>query len=274
MSTHEPMDAFTNDQLIQILVDMDDAVPRTVIDECVRRGEPMAWALLAVINDEYAEQYEELYLSPWPRLHAIMILGLSESDFSGRVLVSALKTAATEQDEFLTGWLAGFWPALLRNKPVSCIAELPKLVADPKTDLYARIAGAEVVLSFAHRQGGNALNQRLQWIASLAANEHECLEFRLLMATHLLSFPRHEHRALVDRLAGEQCIVGPVYGIQDVQSAYDEMRDTPVWDRFADPWDFYSPQAIAERMKRWSVGQPDDLEVDNDCSVGIALTNR
>jgi hypothetical protein len=89
------------------------------------------------------------------------------------------------------------------------------------------------------------------------------------MAMHLLSFPRHEHRALVDRLAGQQCVFGPMYSVQDVQSAYDEMRDTPVWNRFADPWGFYSPQAIAERMKRWSVGQPDDLQADNDGLLGL-----
>jgi hypothetical protein len=193
-----------------------------------------------------------------------MILGLSTSDGAGRALVSALKIAAAEQDEFLTGWLAGYWPALLRNKSASCVADLPRLVDNPKTELYVRIAGAEVLLSFAHRQDIAALDQCLRWIASFAASDHECMEVRLFMAALLLNFPRHEHRTLIEQLAGVQCVMGPMYSTEDVQSAYDEMRDTPVWNRFADPWHFYSPQAIAERLQRRTAELPNALSVDDD----------
>ena len=54
---------------------MEDIVPRTVIDERANRREPMAQALITLIKDEYAASNDELHLSPWPRLHALTILG-------------------------------------------------------------------------------------------------------------------------------------------------------------------------------------------------------
>jgi hypothetical protein len=253
MNAQEETYRVTNEDLIEALLDLEDTVPRAMIEECADRGETLAQALIALITDEYAVENDDLHLSPWPRLHAIMILGLSSSDSSGRALVSALKTAAEKQDDFLTGWLAGCWPALLRNKSVSCIAALPRLVDNSKSDLTLRTAGAEVILSFAHRQDEKALDNCLQWIASLAANEAECWEFRLFTAALLLNFPRDEHRTLIEQFAGMEYVEGSMYCEHDVQSAYREMRDTPVWNRFSDPWAFYLPEAIAERSIRWSV---------------------
>jgi len=249
--TQRPSDRFTNDELIGWLLDLDDTVPRSIIDECAVRGEPMAQAVIALFNDEYDADVEERMLRPWPRFHAIMILGLSTSNLAGRALVSALKTIVVEQDDFLMGWLADHWPALFRNKSKTCVAELTKLIDNPKTDLYVRTAGVEILLSFAHRESSDAINQRLRWIASFAADGRECFEFRLVIAVHLLSFPRDEHRALVERFAGTEWMDGPMYRSQDIESAYAAMRDAPEWDRFADPWAFYSQEAFVERCERW-----------------------
>jgi hypothetical protein len=269
MNTQDNQSEAAIDDLIDSLFYLEDAVPRSIIDDCVRRGDEMEQALIALLDDEHGDDEFDTLFTEWPRLHAIMILGLLTTENAGHALVAALQSAANEHDDFLNDWLAGYWPALLRNKPAACIAELQKVADDKTTDEYLRIVSVEILLYFAQQQAGDALDRCVNWVASLAASEAENLEFRLMMACHLLEFPRNDHRNVAEHLAGRKCALGIMYNIKDVNCAYDEMHDNPEWNRFADPWEFYSPEAIAERRKRWEeelseerLAGDDDLDDD------------
>jgi SEC-C motif len=254
----------TVDDLIDALFDLEDAVPRSIIDECVQRGDAMEQALIGLLDDEPGRDDFDPFFTEWPRLHAIMILGLFTSEAAGRAMVSALQAAADEQDDFLNDWLAGYWPALLRNKPVAVVAELREVADDSATNEYLRLVAVEVSLYTAQSQGSATLDQCLNWIAAFAANEQETPEFRLMMACHLLEFPRNNYRRVVESLAGRECVLGIMFAEADVERAFDEMKDDPEWNRFADPWNFYSAEAIAERLKRWNEELSDERLVDDE----------
>jgi hypothetical protein len=119
----------------------------------------------------------------------------------------------------------------------------------------------------AHARGPAALERTLDWLAEVAGSKREDPEVRMSAAQLLLDFPRARHRALLDRLAAEQ--TGPYreFTSEDVAEAFQAARDEPDWERFADPWKFYTPEQIEERRRRWEANATEaepDWEPDED----------
>ena len=237
--------------LLRIIATSSDAVPFPLIEEAVRRGESMEAEMIAILDDEIswtADPDEPRY---WLPLHAIMVLGLFESERAGLALARALRTVADSGFE-LADWLDGNWPALLRNKPDSVLPEFRTLLDDSTVDAGYRAMSAAVLLAAAQRQGPQPLDDMLDVIAAKAADEREELELRQLLAADLLAMPRERHRAVLQSLADVRSEMGVMYLSADVDAAFDAMVDEPEWDRFFNPWSFYSEDAIAERAARWA----------------------
>lgn len=60
-------------------------------------------------------------------------------------------------------------------------------------------------------------------------------------------------------MAARQGFLGVHFSLNDVQQAYTAMQDKAGWERFDDPWKFYSPSEIAARKQRW---EKEDAEND------------
>ena len=60
----------------------------------------------------------------WLRLHAAFILGLMDDAASGRLLVHLMRRLAAGEEENIEDWLAGYWPALFRNKPEETLSDV------------------------------------------------------------------------------------------------------------------------------------------------------
>jgi hypothetical protein len=244
-------------ELISLLETLADAAPRELIDEAAARGDEMEAKLIAIIKNEeswYVDPDESNY---WMPLHAVMTLGLRETEAAGIALADALRLC-TESGSDLGDWFAGFWPALTRNKPDSIAKTFQTLFRKRADNEYCRIVSADVLTAIAQRQGPAALNKMLSQIAGVVADQSETLVFRQYMATLLLDFPRAEYRELIKSLADVKSDLGVMYGKSDVESAFNEMTDAPEWEEFNDPWYFYSEEAIAQRADQ------DFLSDDND----------
>ena len=111
------------EKLIVLMIEHEDRVPRNMIDECARRGEQML-SVLTPIAQPNEEMESEIPGCWWMRLHAVMILGLIPGESAGRLLVEFARGMNQEPDGDLQDWIAGYWPALFRNKPPSVIALL------------------------------------------------------------------------------------------------------------------------------------------------------
>jgi hypothetical protein len=157
-----------------------------------------------------------------------------------------------EIDEDIQDWLSGRWPALYLNKPASVLPALRALCDDHDLEWYIRHDAMESVLALTHRDGGPALDAALDWAAALAANEHEDWDMRMLTAYTLLSFVPARHRGLLDTLASEQSGLSDVFLATEVTEAYATGGFKKPWERFADPWEFYLPDAIEKRQQRWA----------------------
>lgn len=250
-----PLPACSNEELAQLslagLLDLvignEDRVPRNVIDECARRGDAMVEHLDTLLRDEGFWREGVPLREWWLRLHAVMILGLIPGERAGLLLVECMRRMAQEEDDNLQDWVSGYWPALFHNKPRGVLPALRALSEDRSLDWYIRTNAVDVLVAGAQRQSGRALEEALTWVAGIASDEQEDWEMRLSTGDILLDLPRAPYRPLLEDLAARQTGWGAHFSKKDVEQAYSAMEDNPEWERFKDPWEFYTAAAIERR---------------------------
>lgn len=250
--------------MINLMIRDEDRVPRNVIDECARRGDTMVEQLSGLIEDS-----RDWWIEPagewWLKLHAVMVLGLIPTESAGLALVQFMRRMSREEDHDLQDWLASCWPSFFQNKPESVLPALRALGEDRVADWYIRTCAIEAVVAAARRQGSDALESALEWLAGIVANEEEDWGLRLCSGNTLLDFPRIQYRSLLEDIAVRQGCLGVHFSQDDVQQAYAAMQDKADWERFGDPWKFYLPGEIVARTQRW---EKEDTENDADEWVG------
>jgi hypothetical protein len=251
-------------ELIELLIRDEDRVPRNVIDECARRGEAMLEALRSRFSDETAWRRDVPVGWWWLRLHSAMIFGLMPTEAAAPALVAWLPRITDDGTSDLQEFLAGYWPALFRNKSDAVQGDLRALCGDRTLDWYTRATAADAAVFVGGRRGSDALEAELAWLALLAADVEEDWDFRFAVGHTLLAFPRDRYRSILEALA-----LAEEYGkiedageytmsleIEDVEDAYARREDEPKWLRWHDPWAFYSAAEIAARQLRWRDSPP------------------
>jgi yecA family protein len=259
----------SNNDLLLLLSILDDALPREVIYECMQREASMAEMLNQYLADDlhWDEEQEFGGDSWWTRLHAIMILGGIPGEIASQGLISAFCRMPDKKDDPLWDWLAGYWPALFRNKFETTHQALQAMAEDTKLDWYTRQQATECVLAYAASKGQETLEQALDWLADFIAVEDE--DFRYMGGCTLLDFVPERHRLLLEKIADEQGNIGlgAVFVRSDVNQAYSQGKSTPEWERFDNPWELYEPEKILERQQRWHSEVFDDQAYGEDESL-------
>ena len=246
-------------ELIALMVRDEDRVPRDLIDACARHGEGMAVELRRVLEEGRPWKDGGSAGEWWLTLHAAMILGLIPGEQAGLLLVAFMRRLALEDDD-MQDWLAGYWPALFRNKPSSVLPALRALCCDRSMDWYIRANALGPVIAAGENKGSASLDEALAWAAAIAADETEEWDMRLSAGNTLLDFAPAAHRPLLENLAERQTGLGAWFSKTDLEKAYSVNERAPEWRRMSDPWEFYRPGFIARRQDRWAkeVAQDDD----------------
>ena len=271
MSWSAPLPVYTAEELagldlaglLDLLIRNEDRVPRALVDECARRGEAMVERFAILVERDEFWNANAASGEWWLRLHVPMILGLIPGERAGSLLVTLMRRIEQTRDKNLQDWLSGYWPALFRNKPDAVESPLRELAQDRGIDWYMRIQAIDSVVSLCERRGIEALDATLDWAASIAADESEDWELRTAVGNTLLDFPRTRDRVLLEDLAERQSGGAVHFSLTDVREAFSRSDATPEWrDRFAIPWNFYAPEAIASRQKRWAKEAADHPAAD------------
>lgn len=131
-----------------------------------------------------------------------------------------MRCMSREDDQNLQDWLVGYWPALFRNKPEGVIPALRAVCEDRSLDWRVRANAVDAVVALAQRQGTEALEQTLDWLARIAANEQEDRMQRLSVGNTLFDFPRERYRPLLEDLATMQTGSDVHFSNDDVERAY------------------------------------------------------
>ena len=266
----------TAPELLDLLIRDEDRAPRNLIDECAQRGDTMIDVLRDVLEQGRGWKYDSDNAADsigdgehidttghwWLLHHAMMILGLMPSETAGVLLTQYMRRIDEEDDDNLQDWLAGKWPALFRNKPTSVMPALRALCEDRELDWYIRSDAVETALACAHAQGEADFDAALDWAAGIAANKDEDWDVRTMTGNTLLDFAPGRHRALLEDLARQQSGLAAVFSVDSVAEAYATDGRDIQWERFADPWDFYTPESIEKRQQRWR-DKDDKYDEDN-----------
>ncbi len=245
----------SNDDLLHLLRILDDDLPYEVVLECIQRKAPMVAILNQYLADDKRWDEAQDYGGDcfWTRLHAIMILGGIPGEMAGQGLIAALYRMSDQGDDLLWEWLAGYWPALFRNKPEATQQRLHAIAEDGRLHWYPRHHAVDCVLAHATSKSPEALEQALDWLANLIAAEDEDEEFCYMAGCTLLDFALERHRPLLEKLADQQenLGMGAIFVRSDVNRSFNKSKSTPEWERFDNPWEFYDPKKILERQQRW-----------------------
>ena len=238
------MECLTNDE---------DRVPRNLLDACVSKGDAMLDQLQAVLESPMTWSDDTIKGLWWLPIHMIHVLGLIPDARAGEMLIRAMVRLWEDDPEHaLIEWVSGYWPALFANKPPELLKPMREMIADRNLSSYLRGDLVSVVLAAASRRGADSLDVELDRVASLAADAGEHENFRDLAMLLLLRFPRERHRVqLEDYARTHGGLAGVLFRSDDVAAAFDAQRDDPEWDRYADPWSFYTPERAAQRQQRW-----------------------
>lgn len=237
--------------LLDLLIEHGDRVPRTLFDACVARGEDMVAALADFYVRPDAPDERDIW---WMELHAMFLLGAIPGEAAGRLLIDALRRADREEDSSLLEWVADDMAWLFANKPPAIIELVRELVQDRSASWLVRCEAVDAVVAAGLAAGPAELDAALDWLAGLVADTSDAPDFRLLAASNLLDFPRQRHRALLDAKAAEQetgPLFGRVFGSDDVAHSFADATDAPRWERRGEPWMFYDEAAILARQERW-----------------------
>ena len=254
--------ALTPDELLKLLARDEDRVPRNAIDECIRR-EDVFVAHLERVLQSHSWQDSESRGEWWRLLHAAMILGAMPTEAAGLLLAGHMRAMSVHDDQNLQEWLSGYWAALFRNKPPDVLARVRNLVEDRSLEWYIRSNAIDAMLAMEQQRGAAELDNALDRLASAAQDKSDDHDFRFFSANALLDFPRPRHRAMLEALAKQQSAhkFGAAFLINDVADAYATAQDQPQSHaRRNDPWQFYDPQAIAQRQERWAKEDREALE--------------
>src|SRR5262245_51728923 len=238
-------DQLTEDQLIDLLRISEDTLTRDMVDEFVARGERMVWKLTDLCRDE--RSWTQGGAAFWAPVHATFILGAFEDSRALMGLLASLRWSA----KYDVDWVYEKLPSILARIGRSAILPLKARVADRQTGRLDRQtelhALASVAASHPIHQG-----EILDFVRSIADDADEEEPIRSVAASVLLRFVRPGDRKSIvaSAIRQEWCERPALFDAKDIEEAYASGRQQ--LDSYLQDWlDFYSPEAIEARQRRW-----------------------
>jgi len=235
----------TEDQLVDFLRTSEDTITRDVVDELVARGERMVWKLTDLCRDE--RSWTQGGTAFWAPVHATFILGAFEDSRALMGLLASLRWSA----KYDVDWVYEKLPAIIGRIGRPAILPLKARVADRETAELDRRTEIHALAGIAARHPIHQ-GEILDFLRSIADDADEEEIIRSVAASVLLQFVRPgDRKAIVaSAIRQEWCDRPSLFDAQDIDEAY--ARGTPQLDAYLQDWlDFYAPEAIDARRRRW-----------------------
>ncbi|WP_006748108.1 UPF0149 family protein [Thioalkalivibrio paradoxus] len=245
----------SDDELIAKLTELEDRVPRILIDECIRRADTLLPRLHALLADDtmWRPQPDESPAPWWALLHALFILGAIRGEAAGRAFAAALERLRTHPEDSLWEWISTEFPQLCAGKEDFIRPVLLDIARDRALEPLSRVLAMEWLADSYVDDAGEGLDELLDWVASLTTDASEDRMVAEIAGMVLVDHPRERFQALLMSLAtsfeAEDPSFGAPYSVADVEQAFSDSPQRP----FQPPHflSFYNPIEIRERQLRW-----------------------
>jgi hypothetical protein len=248
----EPMSEYGNlsdEKLVDLLFTEEDRLPRGVVDEFVRR-EGMTEKLGRIVADPY--NWNDPLPRWWAVVHGVYILGAIGTTDAVLPLLRSLRYAdACEND-----WVTEELPAIFGMIGIPALEGLKVMAADRTGGWLTRAVALEGLAAIALSHGEKD-RELFDFISAFFLDVDEDRTLRQMVGHVLLDFLRNDCRADLaafgneeQRLADHDPSYRPAFLTDDVDHAFE--RGEKALERYTRDWlSFYSPDAMAERRRRW-----------------------
>lgn len=241
--------------LVERLFTQGDAIPRSVIDFFVKRGEGMVQHLAKVVND--ADDWIEEEPGYWATVHATNILGAIGTRSAVRPLLAALRFASEYDDEEITDVL----PAIFGSIGPVALPDLVDHAEDRSSGWFVRSVCFDAIAAVVQKHPTE--DSVLDVLAKRMHDVTEDPDVRSLAGCALLACTPIRYREdllhFARRQASDDVFEDCMFDENSVRLAYAGMERTHT--RLRRDWlDFYDDGAIAarrtyreriERHRRW-----------------------
>ncbi len=241
----------TESQLIELLHTEEDRIPREVVDECVARGESMLWKLTELCREE--RSWKQTGPAFWAPVHATFILGAFEDARSLMGLLASLRWSA----KYDVDWVYEKLPSIIGRIGRPAILPLKARVVDRDAGELDRVTEIRALGGVAARHPIHQ-GEVLDFLRSVADGGGEDEVIRSMAASVLLDFARPGDRKSIvaASIRQEWCDRPSRFDAHDIEAAY--ALGAQQMDSYQQDWlDFYTPEAIEARQRRWMEEQQD-----------------
>ncbi|MBI3855902.1 MAG: hypothetical protein HY293_09460 [Planctomycetes bacterium] len=245
---------YTGPQLLQLLRTENDRLPRTVVNEFVRRGEGMVPALRDIVARR--RWWEQEGAGFWEPIHATFILGAIGGEAALPGLLEALHWSALCEVDWVTNAL----PNILGAQGRASLGSLKIRARDVDLPGEEGVLALYGLVSVAARHPIHQ-GEILDFFRVVVEDDEEDDGIRDVAAHGLLSFARPGDRDLLISWAKHavDAFEKPIFDKHDVRNVY-KGRPIDLAPYRRDWLEFYRPEEIGERQKRWKTEEADPLE--------------
>ena len=242
--------ALDDGKLVNLLFTEEDRLPRTAVDEFIRRGERMIEPLSNIVLEEsnWAKERPEF----WTPIHAVFILGAIGTQETIAPLITAIKWS----EKYDVDWVFEVFPSIFGKIGMPAMESLRQFVQDKEQNWYVRtiaLQGLAAVVVY----NPEVENDVIFFIHSIFTNTEENMDVRVSAAGVLLDFKCSEYKESLLAFCDEQrksskpspfSLVS--FNEEDVERIFSENeKDVGLYTR--DWLSFYDEESIKRRQRRW-----------------------
>lgn len=246
----ENIKQWSDSELIDLLFTEADQLPRTVVDELVRRGEPIIQSLWFILRNDHFWHCDSK--RQWAVIHATFILGAIGS----KATIAPLLTSVRRSNQYDCDWLWEVFPTIFRSIGPVALTQLKAMALDQSNDWWVRTTALEAMAAITIDHPNNS-REIFDFITSFLRDHYEDHEVRGSVAGILLDFASQTYEKSLLEFAEEEtytATLDPLFQIHidsgDVRRAIKEERKIP--DHYQRNWlQFYDSDEIQARQKRW-----------------------
>lgn len=256
-----------DERLLDLLFTEEDRLPRTAVDEFLRRGRSMIAPLAGIICVEFYWTGDSS--KQWAVIHAVYILGAIGGEETILPLARALRSASVHQNEWITEDL----PSIFRNSEPIAQSLLKLIASDITSDWYTRSVAMDCLaaLTIKHPE---IEKEVFPFIHSILVNELEERDVRSEAGCVLMNFRRNEYREDLmafgreeEWLKSEDEDYLACFYEKEVEEAFSE-KENELFKYQKDWLSFYNADEIQKRRERWKEEDKDYSEIKTAPKIG------
>lgn len=257
-----------DDELIGLLFTEEDRLPRSAVEEFVRRKEKVSWPLADIVSSQYSWTRE----APewWAVVHAVYIIGAIGEGWGFLPLVRALRWAVAYDCD----WVATELPSIFGRLGSKGSGFLKFISRDITSDWYTRAIAMEGLAAITINSPETE-EEIFSFIGSIFKDEHEDWDVKQSAGNILMDFLRVDYKDDLlafgreeKRLKDKDPLFSAAFFDSDVEK--DFLKGEKDIQSYVKDWlSFYDEKEIKKRQERWK--KEDEEERRQEAAEGASL---